>query len=233
MDEDRLLSLRRAMYSGDPASMVTAVIEHGFVPSVQLAGDVVRQALSADAAGSQDLADRCASFLVERGWEGDPELADALRGTGTGLNGQPLVDLPIDLEDLYEILEGDPLYGGGRVDLRTGEVWPQSTFDEGTLEDDDEDEDPDRWLSVWCEGSSDGYRDMADFADSCTDQLLLDKLNVALNGRGAFRRFRDVLLDHPAERADWFAFSDDRRRGRARAWLADAGYRAVFRPIGV
>jgi hypothetical protein len=48
----------------------------------------------------------------------------------------------------------------------------------------------------------------------------------SIDGRGAFGRFQHVLTDWPQDRQDWFAFSDDRRRGRARAWHADAGYRA-------
>jgi hypothetical protein len=48
---------------------------------------------------------------------------------------------------------------------------------------------------------------------------------VAVDGRGAFRRFKDVLMERPDDRADWYAFSAERRRGRARAWLTDAGYR--------
>jgi hypothetical protein len=40
---------------------------------------------------------------------------------------------------------------------------------------------------------------------------------------------RDALMDWPEDREDWFVFSEDRRRGRAREWLADAGYRP---PVG-
>ncbi len=59
------------------------------------------------------------------------------------------------------ILEGDPVHGGGRIDLRTGEVWPQSAIEYAEeVGEIDEDDDPDRWLWVHCEGSHDGYRDM-------------------------------------------------------------------------
>jgi hypothetical protein len=36
--------------------------------------------------------------------------------------------LPVDLEELAGILEGDPLSGGGRIDIRTGEVWPRAAI---------------------------------------------------------------------------------------------------------
>jgi hypothetical protein len=48
---------------------------------------------------------------------------------------------------------------------------------------------------------------------------------VAIEGRGAFRPFRDVLDRWPDLAEQWYAFSDDRRIDRAREWLADAGYR--------
>jgi hypothetical protein len=72
---------------------------------------------------------------------------------------------------------------------------------------------------------------MVDFAESRQDRRLVGMLQVAIDGPGAFRRFKNVLSDRPEDREAWFAFSEDRRRGRARAWLADAGYRAVFRPL--
>ena len=39
-----------------------------------------------------------------------------------------------------------------------------------------------------------------------------------------FRRFKDVLGSWPGELDRWYEFSAERQRGRARAWLADAGY---------
>ena len=50
---------------------------------------------------------------------------------------------------------------GGRADLATGEVWPAPAVDyarEIGQEDEDESDDPDKWLWVHCEGSRDGYR---------------------------------------------------------------------------
>jgi hypothetical protein len=44
---------------------------------------------------------------------------------------------------------------------------------------------------------------------------------VAITGRGAFRRFKDVLLDYPRERERWFAFRDALMAERVREWLAE------------
>jgi hypothetical protein len=47
-----------------------------------------------------------------------------------------------------------------------------------------------------------------------------------IKGRGAFRRFKDELARWPGELERWHAMSEERQRGRARSWLAAAGYRA-------
>ena len=44
---------------------------------------------------------------------------------------------------------------------------------------------------------------------------------MAIDGKGAFRRFKDTLLRYPSERERWFAFKDDLSRQRAAEWLAD------------
>jgi hypothetical protein len=77
---------------------------------------------------------------------------------------------------------------------------------------------------VHCEGSRDGYRDMELFIGTVSDPGRADRLEIAISGRGAFRRFKDVLGRWPGELDRWYAFSAERQRGRARAWLADAGY---------
>ena len=120
-----------------------------------------------------------------------------------------------------------PESAGGRLDLTTGEVWPEFAF-EDTFEEEEEDA-PDRWLHVLPKGSRRAYDDMVDFTATRTDQRLRERLDHALDGRGAFRRFKDVLFDRPDDREDWFVFSEDRRRGRAREWLADEGYRPAVR----
>jgi hypothetical protein len=65
---------------------------------------------------------------------------------------------------------------------------------------------------------------MEDFVDTLSDSERRDRLRIALDGRGAFRRFRDVLARVPDDHTRWSTFSDERRRGRARAWLAREGY---------
>jgi hypothetical protein len=39
-------------------------------------------------------------------------------------------------------------------------------------------------------------------------------------GRGAFRRFKDLLARHPQEEEAWFEFKDARLQKRVADWLA-------------
>ncbi len=133
----------------------------------------------------------------------------------------------MSLDELAGVLEGDPLQGGGRIELATGQVWPDAALEcQGALSEEEEDEleDPGKWLWVHCEGSRDGYRDMERFTGTVPDPGQADRLAIAITGRGAFRRFKDVLARRPGELERWYAFSAERQYGRARAWLADAGY---------
>ena len=120
-----------------PAQLATAVCPaaaaHGHG-----AADVVHGLIATEVAREP----RGARHLARRGLEGHAELADALDGLPSELR-----PLAVGLEELASIREGDPVHGGGRVDLATGDVWHQSPFAEPI--DDEELEDEDRWL--WLE----------------------------------------------------------------------------------
>ena len=66
---------------------------------------------------------------------------------------------------------------------------------------------------------------MAEFLETVADERLATRLDRALGGRGAFRRFKDELADVPDELARFYRYTDDRRRGRALQWLAESGLR--------
>ena len=226
--------LRGAVYRRDGAAVLAAAVDPTRpVGVLQLLGDGLVIAVGQRVDGARESAAECVARLRERGWAGDRELADQLDGTSRAGPAPALRPLAVDLEQLTDILEGDPTTTGGGVDLRTGEVWPRSAIEDRDEIDDDLDvpdlDDPDRFLPVHGEGSRDGYRDMVEFIDTVADEDRADRLGTAIRGRGAFRRFRDVLGRCPDELERWIEFSGERKRGRARAWLADAGYRVADR----
>ena len=68
------------------------------------------------------------------------------------------------------------------------------------------------------------YQDMVDFADGISDRGAGDLLRRALQGTGAFRRFKNELYQrHPELISAWHALRDARARVRAVQWLADEG----------
>jgi hypothetical protein len=76
--------------------------------------------------------------------------------------------------------------------------------------------------------SGESYRDMLRFTDHVTSEQLRLRLLDALDGRGAFRRFRDIVFNGPAEvLTHWQIYRQERELGRARAWLASHGYRSA------
>jgi hypothetical protein len=76
-----------------------------------------------------------------------------------------------------------------------------------------------RFLRVPTDESREAYRDMEDFIESVPDRRLQDRLARAIRGKGAFGRFKDVLVGVPAERERWLAFRDARMRGALDWWL--------------
>ena len=218
--------LRVAIGAGDADAVVQAL--EGELPDdgLQLAGDGVLLGLDGDAAPAAELARRCAAALDGRSWEGDVELAAALRTAVGDTAASALIPLPVDLEELADVLDGAPGEGDGRLDRLTGDVWPAAAIDYALDAGDEaiDVDDPDHWLVIVPEGSCAGYDDMASFIATLSDSTLIDRLERAIDGRGAFRRFRDTLSATPKEFTRWHRFAGDRQRGRARAWLADHGY---------
>ena len=63
------------------------------------------------------------------------------------------------------------------------------------------------------------YRDMERFIGTVEDDRLRERLWDAIQGRGAFRRFKDLLSRHPQVREEWFDFKDARLQARVSNWL--------------
>jgi hypothetical protein len=197
-DRDPLRDLRVAIAQRDRATIGELCAGRELDAVVQLVGDALLDV------PESALACECVERLRRRGFDRDAELADALDGRPSDLR-----PLAVDLEELASILDGDPVRGGGRIDLATGDVWPASPNGDPV---DADDEDPERWL--WVEaGSRDGWRDMAEFAGTVSDSLLAERLDRAIHRSGAFRRFRRAL--RTPGRAD--ALPQVRRRARPRA----------------
>ncbi len=144
--------------------------------------------------------------------------------------------VPVNWSDLEMALTANPGEWTCYLDLRTGEI--QMVPVDGFGDDDDwpsEGEidaglDAAHLIHIEPLGSRVEYQRMAAFAATVDDARLRDRLEVALDGRGAFRRFKNALLDSPAERQRWFAFRDECLRAAAREWLAEHDIEPTTQP---
>lgn len=221
-----LKALRAACHTANGPSLLALLRTHDPAGVLQQCGDALTAVISRGVPGARETATVCVSVLRERSWPGDEALAEQLDTAGGGAVSL-LRPLPVDLEELSGLLEGDPAWGGGRIALDTGECLPALADTEESW-DEDEPEGTERWLEVPCAGSGDAYRDMEDFIATLDDQDLARFLGIAIQGPGAFRRFKDMLATSPAQLQRYWLFSAERQHGRARAWLADQGYRPAL-----
>ena len=129
------------------------------------------------------------------------------------------------LSDLIDAFDNCRIGEQYYLNLKTGEIL--HTSDEFMEEEDLQeiyeslDEERERYLSIPEESSHEGYRDMVAFAESLEDENLQEKLAIALDGPGAFRRFKDVLLRYPEKREAWFEFQNERLKRRVMEWLEE------------
>ena len=84
-----------------------------------------------------------------------------------------------------------------------------------------------RFIELPTADSSEGYEYMQDFIRTVRAKQLQDRLWDVIRGRGAFRRFKDALAEHPKELERWFAFKEGRTRERALEWLAERGIEPI------
>ena len=106
--------------------------------------------------------------------------------------------LDLDNGDLLSIAEGEPDAAARRTRVANN---------------------PERYLRVDPASSREQYRWMERFVGAVADLALRERLLVAIDGKGAFRRFKDVLLAFPAERERWFAYRSELLHLHIQTWL--------------
>lgn len=84
-----------------------------------------------------------------------------------------------------------------------------------------------RYLRVPTADSREGWQDMADFVSTVEDDDLRRDLDRAIDGKGAFRRFKDTLSRDSDERERWFEFKSERTTKRIRHWLKSYDFELV------
>ncbi len=86
------------------------------------------------------------------------------------------------------------------------------------------------YLRVDPVSSREQYRWMERFIATVEEGPLRQKLLHSIDGKGAFRRFKDVLMAYPVDRERWFTFRSERLRSCMESWLDAQGVVSVERP---
>ena len=106
------------------------------------------------------------------------------------------------------------------LDLTTGRVLTITTGDpEAVINRQQVSENIRNFLRVEPASSREQYRWMERFVGSVVDEPLRERLIISIDGKGAFRRFKDVLLAYPAERERWFSYRADLLHWHIQNWL--------------
>lgn len=223
-----LRQLRGATFGQDADAILAALEGRDPGTVLQYAGDAVKVLLRSGHERGEAIAVSIVNRLSLRGWPGDePLLEDLVRELRGDDPPAGVRVLPVDLDDLASVMEGDPTEEPGYLDLHTGQVVRGFETEAGMVGEDaavDVEDDPDRWLELDPPESGSGWQDMADFAALQRDSRLREQMERAIEGKGAFRRFGD-LVAREGLLEQWRAYADDAARGRARAWLAGEGIR--------
>jgi hypothetical protein len=141
----------------------------------------------------------------------------------------PIRDVPVDWEALEDAFENNAPEVHSYLHLTTGEVLrvvdgvadPQMHSRISS--------DP-NYLRIDPVSSREQYRWMERFIPMVDEGELKTKLSQAIDGKGAFRRFKDVLMSFAADRERWFTFRSERLRTFMEAWLSAHAIKAVPRP---
>jgi hypothetical protein len=86
------------------------------------------------------------------------------------------------------------------------------------------------YLRIEPVSSREQYRWMERFIPTVESVELKASLTQAIDGKGAFRRFKDVLMTYAEERERWFAFRSERLRTFMEAWLTAHAIKPITRP---
>lgn len=130
--------------------------------------------------------------------------------------------VPIRWEDLETAFERNAPDTESWLDLRNGSVVtiidgePDAQLRQSEIA-----ATPESYLRIDAASSREQYRWMEHFVASVTEPALRERLVISIDGKGAFRRFKNVLLSYPVERERWFSYRSELLRYQMQLWLEE------------
>jgi len=161
-----------------------------------------------------------------------PSISSAPSSTSPGAAaGRGPVGLELDWDALEIAVERNASDTESFLDLTSGQVVTVVAGDpEAPLRRQEVSENIRNYLRVEPASSREQYRWMERFVGSVGDEQLRDRLIISIDGKGAFRRFKDVLLAYPAERERWFSYRADLLHWHIQQWLDSHDIRPTNAP---
>jgi hypothetical protein len=130
------------------------------------------------------------------------------------------VRIELDWDALEIAVERNSPDTDSYLDLTTGRVLTITSGDpEAPINRQNVTENIRNYLRIEPASSREQYRWMERFVGSVSDEPLRERLIISIDGKGAFRRFKDVLLAYPAERERWFSYRADLLHWHIAQWL--------------
>jgi Uncharacterised protein family (UPF0158) len=134
---------------------------------------------------------------------------------------------PIDKDMLEVAMEDSDLSNSYFLNMQTGEVVFFSEYDDSEEREKlvEEIDGSDHYERIDRIPSYEAYQWMKDFVDEVVepkDERMAEALSIALMGKGAFRRFKDVLYRYGDEWTQaWYQWKDKHLQEAMEEWLAD------------
>ncbi len=128
--------------------------------------------------------------------------------------------VPVNWVDLETAFERNAVDTESFLDVRSGEVVSvvQGAIDyaeqRATVQSGGE-----SLIRIESAASREQYKWMERFVAGVTDEALRERLVIAIDGKGAFRRFKDVLINYPVEREAWFSYRAGLLHWHMNRWL--------------
>ncbi len=93
-------------------------------------------------------------------------------------------------------------------------------------------EQPDsRVVPIPHKSSRDSYNKMQDFIETVENGRFQDRLWKAIQGRGAFSRFKRTIQQNPTEEQRWYTYKDAELDWQVLEWLADLEIEPITKPV--
>lgn len=132
----------------------------------------------------------------------------------------------LDLNALSHALEDSDPDREHFLDLESGSLWT-FVFSEATDETREAYENarsaPERWFRIPSRTPQQTFEEIEDFVEALPEGDVQEALFVALERRGAFRNFREALMEHQEIRQQWISLSRSKARERLTSFLRSMG----------